>query len=474
MPPSRQSFLGDLSVVARGRDFRRLFAVRLVSQAGDGAFQVGLASLVFFSTQRATTPTAVAVAAVVTVVPYTLIGPFTGVLLDVWQRRQILLLANAVRAVLVVLVAATILGAGVGPPVYLTALICLSMNRFFLSGLGAALPHVVPRHELVMANAVSPTCGTVATMTGAAVGFGVRELLGAGDRTDAVIVLIAATGYALASLLTLRMPRTLLGPEQGAPLNLGNLTTTARDVLADLLAGARHVRARSAAADALTAIGLQRIGYGILTIAVMLLCRNHFGSPDDPDSGVALLARAFTALGAGVAAAAVLTPAMTTRIGTRGTIIGCLGTAAVADACFVVDATTWLLYGGTFVIGLTGQSIKICVDSVVQREVDDSFRGRVFSFYDVVFNVSLVSACGLSVLFLPEDGYSRPVFAAVAVLFAATAVGYRRRGRRRRCPGAFGHAPNHPEELATVAGNEQNRSGGPENRTPTPTRNTSD
>ncbi len=45
-------------VVLRGGNFRKLFAVRLVSQASDGAFQVGLASLVFFSTDRATTPTA--------------------------------------------------------------------------------------------------------------------------------------------------------------------------------------------------------------------------------------------------------------------------------------------------------------------------------------------------------------------------------------------------------------------------------
>jgi hypothetical protein len=61
---SDRSFLSDLLVVLRGHDFRRLFAVRLASQASDGAFQVGLASLVFFSPDRATTPEAVAIAAV--------------------------------------------------------------------------------------------------------------------------------------------------------------------------------------------------------------------------------------------------------------------------------------------------------------------------------------------------------------------------------------------------------------------------
>ena len=84
------SFLDDLRVVLRGRDFRRLFATRLASQASDGTFQVGLASLVFFSPDRATTPKAVAVAAVITVLPFTVLGPFAGVLLDRWRRQRVL------------------------------------------------------------------------------------------------------------------------------------------------------------------------------------------------------------------------------------------------------------------------------------------------------------------------------------------------------------------------------------------------
>ena len=87
-------FVADLRTVLRGRDFRRLFAVRLGSQAADGIFQVALASLVFFSPERSATPRAAAGVFAVTVLPYTLVGPFAGVLLDRWRRRQVLLLAN--------------------------------------------------------------------------------------------------------------------------------------------------------------------------------------------------------------------------------------------------------------------------------------------------------------------------------------------------------------------------------------------
>jgi MFS family permease len=419
--PSDRSFVSDLKVVLRGRDFRRLFAVRLASQASDGAFQVGLASLVFFSPDRATTPQAVALAAVVTILPYTLIGPFAGVLLDVWPRRQVLFFANAVRAVMVVGVAALVLAGSVGVPLYLAALACLSVNRFFLSGLGASLPYVVPEHELVMANAVSPTCGTVAALVGAGIGFGIGGLFGTSDNADAAVLLASAVGYALSAALATRMARDLLGPTENAPLSWKSFTSVGRDVLHDLADGARHVRDRRPAARALAAIGGHRIGYGVMTITLMLLCRNYFTDPADTDAGLSLLARAITVLGIGIAASALITPVAARLLSPSLWIGACIAIAALTQLVIVVHLDLIILMVAVFTLGLTGQGAKICVDAIVQQTVDDSFRGRVFSFYDVVFNAAFVSAAGLSILLLPTDGFSRPVFAGIGVLFALIA-----------------------------------------------------
>jgi MFS family permease len=433
MPASR-SFVSDLRVVLQGRDFRKLFAVRLTSQASDGAFQVGLASLVFFSPERDATTTAAATAAVVTVLPYTLVGPFAGVLLDVWPRRQVLLVANAVRALMVIGVAALVMFDGVGLPLYVSALACLSVNRFFLAGLGASLPHVVPRHELVMANAVSPTCGTVAALLGAGAGYGVRRLLGPGDPTDALVVVVAALGYAASALLARRMSRDLLGPDEAAPLTRGSLTGAAADVWRDLLAGARHVRERRQAAYALSAIGAHRVGYGITTIGTVLLCRNYFSDPADVDAGLAKLALVFAASAAGVATAALLTPIAAGRFGAGGWITIVIATAVVFQVTFLIWPTETLMYVGAYALNVVAQSSKICVDAIVQDAVDDAYRGRVFSFYDVVFNVAFVAAAGAAVLVLPENGYSRAVIGGLAVLYAAIALGYglARRSESRR------------------------------------------
>ena len=68
-----------------------------------------------------------------------------------------------------------------------------------------------------------------------------------------------------------------------------------------------------------------------------------------------------------------------------------------------------------FLLGLTAQSIKICVDTLVQAHVEDEFKGRVFVLYDMVFNVALVAAAVVGAVILPVDGVSVPILVVLAV-----------------------------------------------------------
>ncbi|NLT54159.1 MAG: MFS transporter [Actinomycetales bacterium] len=466
------TFLSDLRIVLRGRDFRRLFATRLVSQLGDGAFQVGLASLFFFSPERAATAGGVAAAFTVAVLPYTVVGPFAGVLLDRWRRRQILVAANLVRAGLVGLVSIVVATDSALPLVYLLALSCLSVNRFFLAGLGASLPHVVPRHELVMANSVSPTSGTLAAFVGVALGSVVRFVLGPGAGTDTVVVLVSGALYLSAALLATRMHPELLGPDPvdavrpdgGSPTvpastSAGSASTSvvpatppvatrtvtgpwsgavasARGVVIGLAEGSRHVWQRRPALHALAAIGAHRFAYGTTTLLTVLLCRNHFADPADVDAGLRLLASVLAASGLGVGVAALVTPLATQRLPASTWITLCYAVAAAVQAAFVVVFTVPVAVVGAFLLGVAAQGSKICVDAIVQAEVDDAFRGRVMSFYDVIFNVAFVAAAATSALAVavgsvPPDGYSPRFFAGVGLLYALTAAGYHHASLRR-------------------------------------------
>src|SRR5690242_21006367 len=94
-------------LILRG-DFRRLLGTRLLARFGDGVFQAARAGTVLFNPQRAADPVAVAAGFAILLLPYSLVGPFAGVWLDRWSRRQVLLRANVLRAALVGLVAALV------------------------------------------------------------------------------------------------------------------------------------------------------------------------------------------------------------------------------------------------------------------------------------------------------------------------------------------------------------------------------
>jgi hypothetical protein len=427
------SFHADLRAVVRGRNFRRLFATRLVSQAGDGAFQAALATLVFFSAERATTAAAAASAFAIAILPYTVIGPFAGVVLDRWRRRQILLVANLVRTVLVLVVAALVARGDVGVALSVLVLGCLSVNRFFLAGLGASLPHVVPRDELVMANAVAPTSGTVAALLGAATAYGARRALGPGDHSDAVVLLVAAAAYLGSALLTLRMERDLLGPE-GRPGPGRTVRGELVAVGAGMVAGARHVRERPPAIHALAVIGVHRLAFGLVTVATILVCRYRLSDPADAEQGLVVVASTVLAGGLGFGSAALLTPMATRRMVLGWWIVICSSLAALAQAGVVAVLNLPVVLAGAFLIGVGVQSTKICVDAILQSTSQDAFRGRVFAFYDVIYNAGFVASAAVAALVLPPDGYSPPALLATCLLYAAAAVGYARVTWTRRLP----------------------------------------
>jgi MFS family permease len=421
------SFTGDLRAVIRHRDFRRLYGTRLTSQAADGAFQAALASLFFFSPEKQTSASSVAAAFATLLLPYSLVGPFAGVLLDRWRRRQILVYSNLLRTAMVLTVAALVAADVTGPTLYVAVLACLSVNRFFLAGLSAALPHVVVRDELVMANSVSTTSGTIVAILGAGIGFGLKRLFGDGSQADAQVIVVAALGYVISATVAARMQRDLLGPDLAH--EPAQTREAVRRVARGLVDGAHHVWTHRPAGRALAAIGAHRFFYGISTISGILLFRSYFNDPDDVDAGLAGLGTAFAASGIGFFLAALITPEITHRVRKETWITTCFVLAAAASAVYIVVLQEWMLLVGAFVVGVTAQGSKICVDTIVQESIDDAYRGRVFSFYDVLFNVSFVSAAAFGALALPADGNSPAVFAVVAVGYGLTALVYGRASR---------------------------------------------
>ncbi|WP_329292414.1 MFS transporter [Streptomyces pseudovenezuelae] len=411
------SVVRDLRILLRFRDFRRLLSVRLLSQGADGVFQIALAAYVVFSPEKQTSATAIASAMAVLLLPYSLVGPFAGVLLDRWRRRQVFLYGNLVRALLAAGTAVLMLSHVPDWLFYVSALCVTAVNRFVLSGLSAALPRVVDEERLVIANSLSPTAGTLAATVGGGLAFVVRLLVA---DSDAAVVLLGAGLYLCGALAALRIPPDLLGPDRELirPRLNAALAGTARD----LAAGVRHLAApqRRSAARALGAMSVMRFCYGALLVTVLMLCR--YALTSDPDDGLALLGLALGISGAGFFVAAIITPWAAGKLGPQRWIVVCAATAAALEPTLGLPFATVPMLVAAFVLGLITQGAKIATDTIVQSSVDDGFRGRIFSVYDVLFNIAFVGAAAVAALVLPPDGRSAPLVIGVAVLYAVIAV----------------------------------------------------
>ncbi len=418
MTDLRVSRLASVREVFREPHFGQLFATRLSSQTADGIFNVALAGFALFSPERQTSPGRVAALFATLLLPYSLVGPFAGVFIDRWSRQRILVVANLVRALLVLGVIAVVLVDAPLPIFYGSVLVVLSVNRFLLSALSAALPHVVRRPQLVLANAVTTTAGTVVAILGGAIGYGIRALVGADDSGIAVILAGAAGVYVSSSLIAARMDRSLLGPDERTT-RVG-MADAISEVLRGVGQGAAHVWHRRRAGRAMVAIAAHRFFYGLSLVSTLLLYNEDFGL--FRKDGLFGLGAVFGASGAGYLLAAAITPGATRRIGVEQWVAALFLGAAVAEIAFGAPYNQPAFLVAAFALGIAAQGAKICVDSIVQETIDDSYRGRVFSFYDILFNVSFVSAAGVAAVTLPRDGKSYPVLFFIAFGYAATGL----------------------------------------------------
>jgi MFS family permease len=436
--PRRSSFVADLRSVLAERDFRRLYATRLISQTGDGIFTAGLGTYVFFNATRFPDPAAAAVAFAVLYLPYSLIGPFAGVFIDRWSRRQILVWSELLRTGFVALAALSVASGALGFPLYAGALLVLGINRFFLSALSAALPHVVPRDKLVMGNSVAPTSGTIMSFVGGIAGTSLHVVSGGGQGGSGITLLCGGLCYLAAGLTATRMRRDLLGPaagqrrpdRPGGALRRGSasLRLLAADmavVAVGLVAGARHLASRRRAGAALVATGCHRFLYGILLLMSVLLYRNYFYRAGGGNSALGHYTLLVITSAVGYGSAALVTPPVTHRISKAAWVTALLAAGGIVTGLLGAGfrQVEFLVVG--FALGLVAQGISICTTTIIQEEVDDGFLGRVFSVNDMVYNTAFVLGAVVSALFMPATGRSYPLLALVAAGYLVAAGGYR-------------------------------------------------
>ncbi len=386
----------------RSHDFRRLFAIRLVSQSADGLFQAALVSSIVFDPDRQSTATGFAIATLIVSLPFSIVGPFTGVFIDRWSRRSIMVVAPLLRAAVVWLV---LFDPQMAPVAfYAGALFVLSVNRFFLATAVAVVPRLVPTEDLLMANSMSIVGGTVALLAGVFVGGWIADLVG----DDAPVVALAGIQWVVASFIASRIHSPLIPhhmPETGVRDELGRVVREFADGIGRL---ARTPRALGP----ITSITLDQMGQGIVLVLSLFVFRDLF------EQDVGSFSNLIGAGGLGVLLGILTVGKLEERFAKERIVAGAFLIGGVVLVAVSLSITGWSVLLASFAVGLTFAWKKIPVDTMVQEAIPDGYRGRVFTVYDVAYNVSRVIAAFLAIPMLDGLGPAWSV-AIIGLVFIA-------------------------------------------------------
>jgi MFS family permease len=383
-------------------DFRRLFAIRLIGQGADGLFQAALVTSVVFNERSGNTTSGFFRAVLITALPFTLLGPFVGVFIDRWPRRQILRFAPLLKAALVLLVLFDPVTDPV--PFYLGALAVISVNRFNLATAGAIVPRLVPPEDLLQANSAATVGGTVALLVGAFVGGKVSDALG----VTWPIVVTAAAGWLVVSWVATRI-RSDLAP-MTIPESPELLRHQFRRVFVELSDGGRTLVRTPRAIGPITTITIDQLGQGIILVLATVVFHEELGE------GVGSFSNLIGAGGIGVMLG-ILTVGRLAERWSKERVVSiafALGGVILLLAAIAYAGASILF--ASFVVGLAFAWKKIPTDTLVQESLPDGYRGRVFAVYDVTYNLARIVAAALAIPMVPALG-TRGSVALVGIVF---------------------------------------------------------
>ena len=406
--------------VSKGSRLNRILAIRWSGQLTDGLFQSALASFVLFSPERAPNAISAALAFAVVLLPYSLIGPYVGIFLDRFSRQRIIRNCNYLRAANLLIIAWLVNSGSTGIILTLFVLFAFGVNRLILSGLSAGLPLLVKREELIAANALAVTGGTIWVVICGGIGIGIKNLLSQNsdaDFADAVVILIASLGFLTAALACFRLNKYEIGP-------LEHEVNAESRGYKEVLEGLMILRSHSDALRGILSIGIQRGGITALTLMALLLERNSFNDPADPDAGLAGFGMALAIAGIGIGLGAIISPYGVIKFGRHRWMRLLMFLCIPPLLIYAAGINEISMIGSAFLVGLCGQGIKVTNDALVQSKITDEYRGRVFAFYDVAVNAGIVTGAIGAALMLPDNGVTAylPITIALFYLFVATVL----------------------------------------------------
>jgi MFS family permease len=350
--------------VLRSRNFALLWFGGLVSVAGDWVLYAALPFFVFQQT-GSTVATAGMVAA--ELAPGVLLGSVSGVFVDRWDRKRVLLVVNLVQAAAVALL--LLVPHGWLWLVYVVAVVQSAVASFSMPAEGALLPTLVPDEQLVPANALNTLNNRLARLVGVPVGGIMLGTLGLEP-----VVLVDCASFVVAALLIapIAAPRRAR-PAQGEDGSGVALAGSAWAAFGrEWIDGLRLVRRERSIAVIFGVLGLMTFGGTMLDPLYPAWVRETLGG------GPTVYASLLTAHAASGIVGALLVGRFGARLTSRHLVGWTSLIAGIALAVKFNVPSVGLALTLSALGGMTSAASVVGVETLVQRGVSDEYRGRVY------------------------------------------------------------------------------------------------
>jgi MFS family permease len=397
---------------AGGSGLAALIETHALQSAGDATVTVALAGSLFFSVPTHEARSRVALYLLVTMLPFAVVAPILGPLLDRFRRgRRIALAVTMLARAVLALVIGHSLSHGDQPSaaqaltLYPAALGVLVASKAYGIARSAAVPRLVPDGmTLVQANSRLTLAGVIAPAVAGSVAVAVATTLG--HRTE---LFLGAVVYVIAAITTTRLPASADGVADvaGGAVSTGGLVRIGKI--------GNDVRRALQSAAALRWLS------GFMLLFGAFLVRVH---PLGGLSANACLGALAVGIGAGNVLGTTLGPRTATIAAGR---LSVALLAATTAACIVAtfDFGLFAVFALALVAAAAAAVSKLALDATIQRQINDEVRTSMFARSETTLQLSWVVGGAVGILLPTNASLGFAVAAAVLGASLAVALGFR-------------------------------------------------
>lgn len=381
----------------RSGSFRRLFVARAASQWGDTFNTVAIVLLVYHLSGSGLS---VAVTVVFEIIPVIALGFVAGALVDRLPRVAVMITVDVARAVIAALLA--VFGHDLWV-IYTAAFAMSSLTVFFNPAVSSVLPAVAGEKNLVGANSViwstavisqialAPLAGVLVATAGAGSAFGIN-----------------AASFLVSALLlaTIKVPHP-------AP-------TPRRSPLGELAEGLAYIKASRLLSTLGVVQGLAALSAGATSALLVVLAERHL-SLDATRFGLLL-----AAIGAGAGIGPLVLARLARDVGRPVFLFGPYLLRGLVDISLATFASFVGALAALGAYGIATSTGNVTFNSTLQTVVPDNRRGRVFAFYDVVWQTGRLASIGVGGVLADSLGITAVYYLGGTLLIVSAAVGFTR------------------------------------------------